>query len=353
MQVWDLVTSKPGGTALRHEHDVQSAHLSPDGRQVLTASEDETACLWDAANGKPTGESLNNKEVVNSAQFSPNGNRIVTASADKTPHLWDATSGKPVGEPMRHEGIVNSAQFSPNSQLVVTALRGKTARLWDANSGKSLGEFMKHEGMVNSAHFSPDGQRVVTASWDKTARVRDTMIVTDKDTEADVLLLAELAEATAGVTLETVEQAENVKLLAPEQVVTSWKIAAKFSGPASKLTPLQQFMEWSVSGRRGRTISPFSQVTVSEWLENRIKEETVEGLRSALQIDPANARVTAYLGWCLADEALKQNTDPDEARRLRGEASFLTERAQKLAPDSDEVKKLRDQVVKLAGIKTN
>src|SRR5438046_10179295 len=122
---------------------------------------------------------------------------------------------------------------------------------------------------------------------------------------------------------------------------------------SAQLTPLQRVMKWSVSDRRTRTISPFSQVTVSEWLENRIKEGTVEGLRAAMQVDPANARVTAHLGRRLADYALEQDADPDEARRARGEADFLTRRALKLAPDNDEVKKLRDEVIKLLELKTN
>lgn len=178
--------------------------------------------------------------------------------------------------------------------------------------------------------------------------------MTDKDTREDILLLAELAEAAGGVTLETVGQAENLKLLTPEEVRASWeKIVARFSRPPSKLTPLQRFLEWSVSDRRNRTISPFSQVTVSEWLENRIKEGTVEGLRAAMQVDPANARVTAHLGRRLADHALEQGTDPDEARRARGEADFLTSRAAKLAPGNDEVKMLREEVIKLLALKTN
>ena len=183
-----------------------------------------------------------------------------------------------------------------------------------------------------------------------TARLWDAVIMTDKDTREDILLLAELAEATGGVTLETVGQAENLKLLTPEQVRASReKIAAKFLAPSSKLTPLQRLMKWSVSDRRSRTISPFSQVTVSEWLENRIKEGTIEGLRAAMQVDPANARVTAHLGRRLADQALKQDSDPDEARRARGEADFLTSRALKLAPDNDEVKKLRERSNQITG----
>jgi hypothetical protein len=53
------------------------------------------------------------------------------------------------------------------------------------------------------------------------------MTTTSKDTTEDILLFAELAEATAGVTLETVGRAENFKLLTPEQVSASReKIAA-------------------------------------------------------------------------------------------------------------------------------
>ena len=44
-----------------------------------------------------------------------------------------------------------------------------------------------------------------------------------------------------------------------------------------------------------------------------------------MQVDPANARVTAHLGPRLADQALEQGIDPDEARRARGQADFLTD----------------------------
>jgi WD40 repeat protein len=400
-RLWNAVSGKSIGEPMKHEGIVTSVQFSPDGQRVVSASKDKTARLWNAASGKPLGEPMKHEGIVTSAQFSPDGQHVVTASEDKTARLWDAVSGKAIGEPIKHEGIVTSAQFSPDGQRVVTASLDKTARLWDAVSGKPIGEPMKHESRVTSAQFSPDGQRVVTASektawlWDAasgkpigeptkseetaysaqfssdgqrvviasddTAWLWDVVVVTHKDTKADILLLAELAEAAGGLTLKTVKGGKNLTVLTPEQIqATREKIAAKYVRMSSGLTPLQRFMKWSVSDRRSREISPFLQGTVSKWLDDRITEGTVEGLRSAMQVDPGNVRLSAHLGRRLADQqlklggdindarqAFKLDSDPDNARRARGEADFLISRAVRLAPDNDEIRKLRDEVTQI------
>ena len=76
--------------ALRgHESPIRSAVFSPDGKFVVTASNDRTARLWDAASGKEIAVLRGHEEFVNSADFSPDGKLVLTASQDKTARLWD------------------------------------------------------------------------------------------------------------------------------------------------------------------------------------------------------------------------------------------------------------------------
>jgi tetratricopeptide (TPR) repeat protein len=152
---------------------VLAVAFSPDGKTVLTSSDDKTARLWDAASGQPCGEPLRHEGSVRAVAFSPDGKTVLTGSDDKTARRWDVVSGQPRGEPLRHESSVYAVAFSPDGKTMLTAPGDKTAQLWDVVSGQPRGEPLRHDGPVMAVAFSPDGKTVLTGSWYKTGQLWD------------------------------------------------------------------------------------------------------------------------------------------------------------------------------------
>ena len=159
---------------LAHQAEVNYAEFSPDGRWVVTASQDRTARVWDAQTGQPLAESLlQHAGPVNSARFSPDSQWVVTASDDHTAQIWNVLTGQRSGYPLQHSNAVVTAEFSPDGRWVVTASADETARVWDARTGAAVSKPLQHreKGEVKSARFSPDSQYVVTTSIGDTVQI--------------------------------------------------------------------------------------------------------------------------------------------------------------------------------------
>ncbi len=170
-RIWNAETGEALGEPLKHDGEVLTAVFSADGTRVVTASKDKTARVWDAETGDPVGEPLVHQDTVNSAVFSGDGKRVVTACSDRSAHIWNLEAGEVIGIPLEHEQEVYSAVFNDDGSRVVTASADMTARVWDAVSGYQIGQPMAHRGAVVSAVFSADGKLVVTASKDKRAKI--------------------------------------------------------------------------------------------------------------------------------------------------------------------------------------
>ena len=172
-QIWDVQTGKALGKPVEHDGMINSVAFSPDGRWLLTASDDKTARLWNARTGDLVGFPMQHADKVNSAEFSPDGNFIVTASADDTARIWPMQTGRAVGEAIRFDKSVRFGNFSPDGARLVTGSSGDTAGIWDVATGKLILHSTAFANRVDSAVFSPDGTRVLSVSAEKEAQVWD------------------------------------------------------------------------------------------------------------------------------------------------------------------------------------
>ncbi|KAL3427466.1 vegetative incompatibility protein HET-E-1 [Phlyctema vagabunda] len=168
VRLWDAATGALKQTLEGHSQYVSSVAFSPDGTQVVSGSNDKTVRIWDAATGALQQTLEGHFKRVTSVAFSPDSKQIVSGSEDNTVRLWDMATGALQQTLEDHFERVTSVAFSPDSKRVVFGSRDKTIRLWDVGTRTTLPIPRHHSGMVYSVAFSPDGKQVVSGSGDKT-----------------------------------------------------------------------------------------------------------------------------------------------------------------------------------------
>jgi WD40 repeat protein/uncharacterized caspase-like protein len=161
-----------------HTAGVTSAAFSPDGKEIATASNDNTAKIWDAETGILLANLAGHTLSVSSVKFSPDGKHVLTSSWDNTIKIWDADKGTLLLNLAGHTDEVSetiphppSAVFSPDGKKILTKSLDYTAKIWDAKNGKLLIDLVGHDDYIHTAIFSSDGSKVITASVRNTVKI--------------------------------------------------------------------------------------------------------------------------------------------------------------------------------------
>lgn len=144
------------------------AEFSPNGRELVTASEKGAVILWDMKAGRVVRSFAGHGAEVLTVTFSADGERLLTASADMLAILWNVRTGKIIRRFKAHSATVTAAVFSTDEKRVVTSSADKTAILWDAETGTQIRTFTGHTDEVVAVAISPHGKLVATGSTDKT-----------------------------------------------------------------------------------------------------------------------------------------------------------------------------------------
>ncbi|KAL0480385.1 mTOR complex subunit lst8 [Acrasis kona] len=161
VRIWDLIADKcvfkvhPNGRV-----GIRSLSVSADGNRCAVANNEGDVFVYDVTRNESLSMKLLYKFKAHSRYIlkcliSPDVKQICTASADQTVKLWDMSNLSEKNQQVLltdtlegHKRWVWDCAYSSDSAYLVTASSDMTARLWDLNKGEVIKEYRGHQKAV-------------------------------------------------------------------------------------------------------------------------------------------------------------------------------------------------------------
>ncbi|WP_414565349.1 MULTISPECIES: eIF2A-related protein [unclassified Anabaena] len=151
-----------------HNQQVNAVIFSPDGKILVSASDDKTIKLWHQ-NGSLITTISGNKSRVTAIAFSPDGKLLAAADADNYIKIYDI-HGQLIKTLTGHNDIVTDVSFSADSKILASASLDNTVKIWQTD-GRLINSWKAHDGWVNTVSFSPDGKIIASGGEDNLVKL--------------------------------------------------------------------------------------------------------------------------------------------------------------------------------------
>jgi WD40 repeat protein len=199
VRLWDTDTGESLEVAMLHRGPVRCVAFSPDGKLIASgaiAVEDHAkkkkvivggeTRVWDAATGELRHPPITCAKPVWSVAFNPDGRLLLTGSEDSYARFYWAASGRQLGKTLKQEGTVSNVVFSPDGRYALATSAGgygsAAARLLDMSQTSAPARSWPQR--VAHMVVSPDGGTMLIAN-EKRARLWDTAAVAPIGQEVD------------------------------------------------------------------------------------------------------------------------------------------------------------------------
>src|SRR5262245_20663235 len=161
-----------------HTDAVYALAFSPDGRHLLTGSDDETARLWDLGTGEEIARCHTERHAVYHSLFVP-GQTPLQALVGTGNRLWHWEPGTGRQALFVPDGGVHGLAFQPDGTALVSVggRGGEGVRRWRPMTWELIGHLPARQPLTACLAFSADGALLATAGanavllWDAAGKV--------------------------------------------------------------------------------------------------------------------------------------------------------------------------------------
>ncbi len=151
---------------------IRYAEFNHQGDRIVVARADGYACVY-ALTGKIVAEFRGSGDGLRHASFDMSGQQVATASQDKHVRVWtlDGQGGATLIADHTDGQWIRMARFDISGRQILFATDLDVARVLEIQSGSIDVDLKGHSADVFAAKFSSNGEHVVTSSVDDTARL--------------------------------------------------------------------------------------------------------------------------------------------------------------------------------------
>ncbi|MHA1756643.1 MAG: WD40 repeat domain-containing protein [Promethearchaeota archaeon] len=177
IKIWDTESGRLIKTLKGHKDAVKSVAISPDGRYIVSVS-DKTIKIWNLFSGI-----LINSIIIPEIQLvigglssiimTPDGEYLISGSWDKTLEIRALKSGMKVNSLVGHQDGISSVALTPEGKYIISGSGDKTIKIWDFKTGLLYNSLEGHKDCVSSVALTPDGKYIISGSWDRTIKIWD------------------------------------------------------------------------------------------------------------------------------------------------------------------------------------
>ncbi len=169
LRVWDTASGRLAFSLPKQDPHIDDAVFTRDGRFVLTASNGTTS-VWSAEAGQ-----LQFSFGGHAAEstLDPDGHSVAVPAGDGKVQIRDLQAGKVLTTLYSGAAEISVIAYSADGALIAAGTKDGSVSVWDLRKSERIARFSHHSGDVTSITFTTDASAIVTSSWDRTLRVTE------------------------------------------------------------------------------------------------------------------------------------------------------------------------------------